>query len=104
MKAEITDRIKQINSLRRPLVSSSDANQQAKFQYMSKSGKKLFRQFQDTKSRRDNLQKFFSDFENISDDFNSSSDFQEIKNASINKIYASSNNFLKSILNLFISS
>ena len=88
MKADVLNLKKDINSLRRLFVSSSDAHQQAKLQYMSKSDRKLFLQFQDAKSRRDNLQTFLTDFQNISADFKSSSDFQEIQAAAKIKIHA----------------
>jgi len=88
MKAEVLNLKKVINSLRRLFVSTHDANQQAKLQYMSKPDRKLFLQFQDTKSRRDNLQKFLADFQKNSADFVSSSDFQEIQTAAKIKIHA----------------
>ena len=88
MKADVLNLKKDINSLRRLFVSTHDANQQAKLQYMSKPDRKLFLQFQDAKSRRDNLQKFLADFKKNSSDFISSSDFQEIQTAAKIKIHA----------------
>jgi len=92
LKAEVENLNKDINALRRLLIPTSVAEEQAKLQYMSKSDRKLFLQFQDAKSRRDNLQTFLTDFQNISDEFKMTLAYNEIENKGKNKIRALDSN------------
>jgi len=92
LKAEAENLNKEIIALRRLLVPTTYAESKAKLQYMSNSDKKIFLQFQDAKSRRDNLQKFLTDFEKISADFKNSFAYEEIATTAKNKIRALDSN------------
>lgn len=63
LKTKILNWTREISALRHSFISTHDAEEQAKLEYMSLSEKSLYRNFQEIKSRRDNLQKFLSNFQ-----------------------------------------
>ena len=60
LKTEVLKFTRELSALRHSFISTHDAEQQAKFEYLSSSEKSFYRNFQDIKSRRDNLQKFLT--------------------------------------------
>ena len=63
LKTEVWKFTRELSALRHSFISVRKAEQQAKFEYMSHSERNLYTNFQDIKSRRDNLQKFLSNLQ-----------------------------------------
>lgn len=61
-RMEILNLTKEVNAWKRSFISAEQAELQAKFEYMTKSERKLWIKFQEIKSQHDNLKKFLQEY------------------------------------------